>query len=423
MKPCSFLDLENTDLIEVDFSGSGIISFDGIERFKKIQKIDLRNSMISTFKNSMEVSTLENIDFRGCPVEKYPFSREMCLFAFGFSIKVINGEPVKQSEYNLQNHQKKAEIEKIVRAGEIIVLNNNENYVKCHTYTSLDNSLYSIKSSPKKEESKHFSVNQLIQNISETTNMLHDLRIKNGLNNDCFMFQIPMKYTEDSIPELIQKLNSLKSPSEYKKDQIRLEAQRTKANEAITQLQNSLNNLNAKLQGSENSLAAANETNSRIHQEILKLTYYDEVVKSVLEDLNALKNERTIIGRMEIDIEYYTQHIKKYKQNLKSRSKLIKTVDQRSIELKRKIETQQQQINDLKANEIKIKAKKEELLKLIAAKKEEKDRIEKEKQMVLDQLTKEKTKQAAEFIQISASIQKDIEESEPSIEELAKMPL
>ena len=102
-----------------DLTGHQLTNFKGIGRFLSLEKLIVNNTLISNFQNAVDLPNLVEIEFKQTPLSKLFYVREMTMFAFGFSIKKINGVPVSQQEMNLSQLPAKFGIENAIRRGDV----------------------------------------------------------------------------------------------------------------------------------------------------------------------------------------------------------------------------------------------------------------------------------------------------------------
>ncbi|OHS99468.1 hypothetical protein TRFO_08416 [Tritrichomonas foetus] len=445
----SFHDIE-PNFTEINMSGQPVLSFDGIQKFQNLQKLNISNTLVTTFKHATTLPNLTEIDFRNTPLSKYPFVREMCLFAFGFSIRLINGKEVTDEERNLSNYKYRPEAEATVRNGEYIRLNYSGRFTKCFGKCSYETSKYIEKRETKatEGETSNNSTNQLLENIAKTTSQVHQIRMENRNQNKCFILPTLAKYDEFSVDSLKDELNQIKPPIEYQRDQIRLEAQQKKDAVTIDSLHSILNDLNTKLNKNEFSLLTANETNSRLQEELKKLMPNNQIVDDYLEKLNELRDEKTTTGQLETEFESLTSLHSQISQNAKKAAtapqqldlslesdlnKILQAAEALKNEkldaeaklnaLRNRIESQKDEIMKLRREEENKRKQKEELLESIKKKQKEKDEALKIQKELQNQASIQKKVLAAEFVKMSEKVQQEAETgSDLVIEEMTKIP-
>lgn len=439
-----FSDVEDTNITELDLSGQPIISFDGISKLKNLQKLNIQNSLITSFKGAVYLPQLQEIDFRNTILDRYPFSREMCLFAFNINLKKINGSDVTNEKNICENHPSKRSIEKIVRRGSFIVLNPQGNFFEAASLFSHEASLR-IENYNNNSIKPKLSSDEIIKNLYQSASELRKIRIENHDKSRCFKMQIPRKYDENTAEPLQKELNSLKPPIEYLRDQIRFEAQNKKDMDAICSLQSQISENKQKLQRGETSLENMSNSITRLQEELKKL-YKDqdqvliEQLNTYCSKLNEFRDENISYNRLISEKEILTSKLVKYKETVLTDRSFESDLN-KIVEAAEKLKNEKEKV-DLKLNALNsdIKAQAEEIEKLsleeqeknqqniqlqkeIEEKLREKADIEQALNEAIIHEKEETKKLAIEFEKKSQEISESVNiQNEPTIDDLTKIP-
>lgn len=439
-----FSDIEDPNITELDLSGQPIISFEGISKLKNLKKLNVQNTLISSFKGAAYMSHLTEIDFRNTILCRYPFVREMCLFAFNLNLKKINGTNVSDEKNRCKNNIYKKNIEKLVRRGSFIILNPQGTFYESTNKCSYESSLR-IENYNDNSVKPKVSTDEIVKNLYQSASELRKIRLENHNNQKCFRLQTAQKFNEDSIESLRNELNSLKPPIEYLRDQIRFEAQKKKDSLTISTLQSQLLDDQQKLQKTETSLRNANDSISRLQEELKKLyenkdQYLIDQVNTFCSKLNEIREENMNYNRLISENEILTSKLAKCKETVPNDrsldfdlNKILEAAeslknekeqtDSKLSTLNSKIDAQTKEIEKLTAEEqAKIQAK-IQIQKEIEQKMKEKINAQNDLSQTIIREREEMKKLAEEFQRKVQEIRESInEKNEPTIDDLTFIP-
>lgn len=431
----SFNDLDDENATEIDFSGCQITSFEGISRMKKLQKLNVQNTLIANFKGAAKLDNLIEINFSNTILSRYLYSREMCLLAFNENIKKINGIDVSEKERKLIEIENREYFAHLIRNGSLVVFNSNRIFPGKENKSFEFSTIISHYQNVQHSSNPKLSSKELIKRLNAKTAEIRELRIKTHGKQDIPILQSFSPYLENSKETLRQELNSLKSPIEYARDEIRLTEINKKEITTISTLQAQLEDITYKLKNSESYLERADQTYLKLQNELRSMYQSkndDEVnmVNSFLDKTNQLKeiheqlikltfedkclNSLRISSNASMDLDKISslERLQAAKDNF----------DKKIDEAKLLAETEDQEILQLKQKVQLKKAQKEVLKEKLLAAKQKKKKAEME---LAESLEKEKEKiveLAERFEELAQNIQHLTDEADVDTNELIKIP-
>lgn len=300
----NFRDIPRGNFTVFDFTGSQITSFEGINRFQNLRKLILKDTLISSFKDACLMKFLTEIDLSNIPVNRRFFVREMALFALGFQLQIINGQPVTQIEHNLSTLNTKTGIELAIRKGHFLTAYPNSdpvnNYTTSHfgfsssiSAKELDESFEQFNTnfnevSP--PESRNIPIDQIVTNMSRTSFAIKLFRSQQDTQQRWFNLE-NTRYTsaDDEIANMRMSIFGLK-PSLTKSVKLSHLATAHKNNEAlIKSLEQEIAHQKMLIEQIKSCLHLSTEMNFGIHFKINDSK--NEKVHFTDDELNNLQKE------------------------------------------------------------------------------------------------------------------------------------
>lgn len=405
-----FRDIPLGQFTVFDLTGHLITSFEGINRFPSLNKLILKRSLISSFKGSVEMPNLEEIDFTDTPLSRRFYYREMTLFALGFQIRVINNTPVTQVETNLSSLSTRPNIEKSLRDGNFITSYPNSNSITSFTASnsgfcspmsaneiSSTFAEYNRRYEQMKNEQPKNTVNANDMAAKIASNAKEFRRARTHFSNQFKWFSHQnIYYTSQNqeIADLRLQIQGLKPSSSYMRRINDLSALQKSGIDSINSLEDQNEKIKKTFSEYQKSLRLATEMNFDLQLKIKnaklgKFEISDEQIQNLQKDIDSLKEKKAELMKSNEDLR---NEMNTYESNGEKYQNEMNDVLKAAESMKKEKEASERHISSLILTDKKQKEKIEELYSNIKLKNEENDDLNKKLKELNDEIESMKQK-------------------------------
>ncbi|KAH0791372.1 hypothetical protein GPJ56_004727 [Histomonas meleagridis] len=255
----------------------------------------MKNTLITSFKYATALPKLKNIDITETPIMARLYVREMVLFAFGFSIEVINGNDVTPIEKRLQETSDLLEIQQIIRNGSFLFSYPFHNSTDSFLSSNFGFIPPPSHNTPNPVNTPIQSFDKLISNLNDRINTIKKGRI--AWQSKTCLFEI---FKQKRIPPDFQRLQilieSTKPPPNYEENFNKLKSEQNSSIERAAQIHREIEEISSALSETKQKLKNETEKNLNLRSKLNKIQKL-KTEEDIVKERDALKQDNEALLR------------------------------------------------------------------------------------------------------------------------------